>query len=177
LAGSVNALANAGADTLTFFETTGWKGLVERRGHPLRVSAFHSWPGMVFPVYHVLADIAEFRGGEILSVAVDDGLRVQALALRDGDRVRVILANMTGDAVQVALPIPGRGEARMRRLDDESVFQAASAPREYRAVAQPLGEAGPAVSIDLPPHGLLTFDTEVPAAHHFSQSRHAEAPE
>jgi hypothetical protein len=160
LAGSVNALANAGVDSLTYFETTGWKGLVERRGHPLRLPAFHSWPGMVFPVYHVLADIAEFRDGEVLPLTVDDALRVQALALRDGDRVRVILANMTGDPIQVVLEVPGMGETWVRRLDDETVFQAASEPGEYRNDIQPLGESGPLISIDLPPHGLVTVDRE-----------------
>ncbi len=78
LAGSINALGNAGVDALTYFETTGWKGLIERRDHPLRVAKFHSWPGMVFPVYHVLADVGEFSGGQILPVTLEDGLRVQA---------------------------------------------------------------------------------------------------
>ncbi|MFN8593763.1 MAG: hypothetical protein U0031_20070, partial [Thermomicrobiales bacterium] len=69
LAGSIGSLALAGADAVTYFETTGWKGLIERRDHPLRVSAFHSWPGMVFPAYHVLADVSEFREGEVLPAA------------------------------------------------------------------------------------------------------------
>ena len=70
LAGSLNALGNAGVDALTYFETTGWRGLIERRDHPLRVAGFHSWPGMVFPVYHVLADVADFQRGQILPVTL-----------------------------------------------------------------------------------------------------------
>ena len=163
LAGSINALANAGADAVTYFETTGWRGLIERRGHPLRVAAFHSWPGMVFPVYHVLADVAEFQNGEVLPVSLGDGLRVQALALRDGRRVRVILANMSDDPVQVQLDVPGAGETAVRRLDDETVYLAASEPEAFRASVQPLGEVQGSLSIDLPPWGLVTLDMELAA--------------
>jgi hypothetical protein len=158
LAGSVNALGNVGADALTYFETTGWKGLIERRDHPLRIPDFHSWPGMVFPIYHVLADIGEFRDGELLPVTVSDALRVQALALRSGDRVRVILANMTDEPLQVSLEVPGGGEASVRPLTDETVYQAATDVRAFRESFQPLGVVKGTVSIDLPPCGLVTFD-------------------
>jgi hypothetical protein len=161
LAGSINALANAGAGAVTYFETTGWKGLIERRGHPLRVSAFHSWPGMVFPVYHVLADVAAFRDGEVLAAVVSNPLRVQALALRDSGRVRVILANMQDEPAQVSLEIPGMGETRVRRLDDDTVDLAASDAAAFRAGGEPLGEGGASVALELPPFGLLTIDTEV----------------
>ena len=161
LAGSIYALANAGADSVTYFETTGWKGLIERRDHPLAVEAFHSWPGMVFPAYHVLADVAKFRDGEVLPVASSDPFQVQALALRDDGRARVILANMSDEPVQVSLEVPGMGEARVRRLDDKTVFLAASDPAAYRASGEPLGEGGPAVTVDLPPFGLVTFDAEI----------------
>ena len=161
LAGSINALTNAGADALTYFETTGWRGLIERRDHPLRVAAFHSWPGMVFPAYHVLADVAELREGEVLPVESGNRLRLQALALREGDRARVILANMSDDPVQVLLDVPGAGETTVRRLDNETVYLAAFKPEEFRASKQPLGSAGGSLSLDLPPWGLVTLDTEL----------------
>ncbi|MDF2758649.1 MAG: hypothetical protein K0S99_1281, partial [Thermomicrobiales bacterium] len=158
--GSINALGNAGVDGLTYFETTGWKGLIERRDHPLRVAAFHSWPGMVFPVYHVLADVADFQGGQILPVTLGDRLRVQALALRDGDRVRVILANMGDESLAVALEVPGASAATVRRLDDRTVFLAATDPGAFRASAEPIGMTDGTVSVDLPPFGLATVDVQ-----------------
>src|SRR5215213_2404801 len=127
LAGSLNALGNASVDALTYFETTGWKGLIERRDHPLRIAGFRSWPGMVFPVYHVLADVAKFVGGQILPVTLGDGLRAQALALRDGDRVRVILANMGDELLTVSVEVPGAGAATVRRLDDRTSYLANTA--------------------------------------------------
>jgi hypothetical protein len=160
LAGSVNALGNAGVDALTYFETTGWRGLIERRDHPLRVSKFHSWPGMVFPIYHVLADVGDFQGGQILPVTSSDGLRVQALALRDGERVRVVLANMSDEPLTVSLEIPVAGGATVRRLDDRTVSLAATDVVEFRSSVQPIGMTDGSVSVDLPPFGLATVDTE-----------------
>ena len=160
LAGSVNALGNAGVDALTYFETTGWKGVVERRDHPLRVAKFHSWPGMVFPVYHVLADIGEFSGGQMLPVTLADGLRVQALALRQDDHVRVILANMSDEAILVSLETQGVAArtATVRRLDDQTAFHAASDPNAFRGSTQPIEAEDGTMSIELPPFGLATVD-------------------
>lgn len=164
LAGSINALGNAGADALTYFETTGWKGLIERRDHPLRVPAFHSWPGMVFPVYHVLADIREFRDGEIVPVRVGDPLRVQALALRDGERLRVILANMREEPARVALDLPGGSGATVRRLDAANALEAATETEAFRAAREPLAASDDQLPIALPPFGLATIDAEMDLA-------------
>jgi hypothetical protein len=160
LAGSINALGNAGVEGLTYFETTGWKGLIERRDHPLRVGGFHSWPGMVFPVYHVLADVADFQGGQILAVTLGNGLRVQALALLDSERMRVILANMGDESLAVALEASGAGAATVRRLDDQTVFHAATDPGAFRASAEPIGVTNGTVTVDLPPFGLATVDVQ-----------------
>jgi hypothetical protein len=164
LAGSINALGNAGVDGLTYFETTGWKGIIERRDHPLRVAGFHSWPGMVFPVYHVLADVADFQGGQILPVTLGDALRVQALALRDGDRMRVILANMGDEALTVSLEVPGAGAATVRRLDDQTVYLAAIDPGAFRASTQSINATNGTVTVDLPPFGMATVDVKSAAA-------------
>ena len=119
---------------------------------------------MVFPVYHVLADVGEFAGGQILPVTLGDGLRVQALALRDGDRVRVILANMSDEPLSVSLEIPGVGAATVRRLDDRTVYLAATDPHGFRASAQPIDATNGTVMVDLPPFGLATVDVESAAA-------------
>ena len=73
-----------------------------------------------------------FQGGQILPVTLSDGLRVQALALRDGDRVRVILANMTDEPLSVRSGDSGAGAATVRRLDDRTVYLAATDPVAFR---------------------------------------------
>ncbi len=161
LTGSINALGNAGADRLTYFETTGWKGLIERRDHPLRIPGFHSWPGMAFPIYHVLAAVGEFAGGDILPVTISDALRVQALALASGARRRVILANMTDDRDVVALELGGVGQGMMRRLDESTVHLAASDPESFRATGESIAASGSVLTIELPPFGLAVIDAEL----------------
>ncbi|MFN8592623.1 MAG: hypothetical protein U0031_14285, partial [Thermomicrobiales bacterium] len=104
------------------------------------------------------------REGEVLPAASTDSLTVQALALRDGKRVRVILANMRDEPAQVQLEIPGAGETRVRRLDTDSVFLAASDPDTFRATSEPLGEAGPVLTLNLGPNGLATVDMELASA-------------
>ncbi len=161
LAGSVNALGNGGADSITYFETTGWKGIIERREHPLRVKAFHSWQGMIFPVYHVLADIGEFARGEVLPVSLGDGLRVQALALRDDARLRVILANMGGDPVTVSLRLPDVTDARLRRLDSSTFLLAGTDATDFRRSGEQFAMTAGTTTVELPPHGLATIDAEL----------------
>ena len=161
LIGSLNALGNADVDTLTYFETTGWRGVIERRDHPLRVEAFHSWPGMVFPIYHVLADVAEFRAGSILPVELGDGLRVQALALGVEDRVRVLLANMTDESVDATLRLSGAVEALVRRLDDRSYTIAASEPAAFRGSKEPAPVENGAVTVNLRPYAVATLDVRI----------------
>jgi len=161
LAGSVNALGTGGADSITYFETTGWKGIIERRDHPLRVKAFHSWQGMIFPVYHVLADVGEFARGEVLPVSLGDGLRVQALALCDDARLRVILANMGGDPVTVSLRLPDVTGARLRRLDSSTFLSAGTDATAYRRSGEQFAMTAGTTTIELPPHGLATIDAEL----------------
>ena len=70
--GSIKALAEIGAASVTYFETTGWKGIVERdEGSPMP-DRFPSTPGSVFPLYHVFADVADWKEGELLQARSND---------------------------------------------------------------------------------------------------------
>jgi len=74
-----------GASAVTYFETTGWRGLMEVEAGSLLPEKFHSIPGAVFPVYHILAEVADFTAGaEVLAADSADALKVQGLALRSG---------------------------------------------------------------------------------------------
>ena len=159
--GSIRSLAAAGAAALTYYETTGWRGVIERSDHPLRVSAFHSRPGMVFPVYHVLADIAEFAGGELLPVEVSDPLAVEALALRVGNRLRLLVANF-GDmrrAVSLALPVPSG--FTLRTLDETTFEQAAADPSGFRTTEKPGATRAEVMDLDLLPFAVATLDVKL----------------
>src|SRR5262249_42243488 len=72
--GSVASLAPTGVESLTYFETTGPRGLLECEERPL--PAFPSTAGELFPLFHVLADVCELHGAEILEAATDDPLSI-----------------------------------------------------------------------------------------------------
>jgi hypothetical protein len=131
--GSLKYLAEAGVESVTHYETTGWRGVMEREsGSP---APFPSLPGAVFPLYHVLADAGEFAGGEVLRTVSDNPLSVEALALRKAGRTALLVARLTGDPDGVRLPGLGL-DTRMRILADVNAVTAMRTPDTFRRTWQ-----------------------------------------
>ena len=101
--GSIKQLAEGGAASVTYYETTGWRGIKETDARLARSELFLSTPGLVFPVYHVFADIADLKTAELIACSSTDPLRVQALALRDGESIHLLVANLTAEAQTCAM--------------------------------------------------------------------------
>src|SRR5262249_29273707 len=76
---SAASLARAGAASLTYFETVGWRGAVEADGGSPS-PRFRSAAGTAFPLYHVLADLCGLQGAEVLAASSSAPLAVAALA-------------------------------------------------------------------------------------------------
>lgn len=157
-AGSLKHLAEGGASRLTFFETTGWRGVMETEaGSPLP-EVFRSLPGGVFPVYHLLAEVGEFAGGLVLPCRSSEPLAVDGLALRRGDRRRVLLANFCAESQRVLLT-GLEGQARLRRLDETNAEVAMRSPEQFRR--QP-GEQRPipagGLEVELLPFAIACVD-------------------
>src|SRR5205814_7240102 len=91
---SLKHLAEAGAAAVTYFETTGWRGVVETEAGSASPDAFPSQAGEPFPLYRVLADAAALREAEVVACSSSDPLAVEALALRDGDGLHLRVANL-----------------------------------------------------------------------------------
>jgi D-apionolactonase len=159
-AGSLKYLALGGASAVTLYETTGWLGVMEReQGSPLP-EKFPSSPGGVFPMFHVLADVAEFAGGEVLNVSSSDPLRVEALALRKQKRVRMLLANFTPEPASVQAPASWLGRrAALRTLDASNALRAMEQPETFRkARGERLEVTGHLLEVTLAPFALLRID-------------------
>ncbi len=91
----IKHLAEKGAASVTFFETTGWQGVMEREsGSPLP-SRFPSQPGQVFPAYYSFGALGAFAGGEVLLTHSSDPLRVESIAVANEDSTCLWLANLT----------------------------------------------------------------------------------
>ena len=116
--GSIKYLAEAGATSATYYQATGPFGLMHG--------------GETFPVYHVLADVGEFAGGEVLATDTTEPRWLAALTLRKGGRLRVLVANLFWQPQAV----------RLARINAYS----------------PVVGSTPLLEDTLPPYGVARFD-------------------
>jgi len=159
--GSFKQLAEAGAAWLTFYETTGWRGVKEtQRGCPLP-EVFRSFPDMIFPVYHVFVDLAELKDGELAACSSSDPLRIQGLAVRRGEGLHILIANLTAQVQECTVSPVGCGHVLARTLDAVTAPLAISNPEEFRSAAKlveiPIRDS--MLSLTLKPYGVVRIDS------------------
>jgi hypothetical protein len=149
--GCLKAVAESGAQSVTLFQTTGLRGLMERDGGS-GVAEFHSTPGTVYPVYLVLASLADWRGAEVLAAESDAPLAVQALVLRKDGKLRGLVVNMTAREHKVSL---GNRFVRKTVLHAGNVAAAVQAPDAWPKDA---GEEMVNGELVLPPFSVAIVD-------------------
>jgi hypothetical protein len=138
--GSIKYLAEAGAASLTYFETTGERGVMDRD---------------VFPAWHVLADVGAFAGGEIVIAKPSEPLQVDGMVLRKGNRMRILLANFTDLPRMVSLR-GLNGKMKMKMLDASNAAQAMKQPDAWRVEAgEPLND----LRMVMKPFAIARIDT------------------
>ena len=138
--GSIKYLADAGAHSTTFYETVGWNGVMDADDVERRPAGYPSQPGKLFPVYHLLKAIGEFVGGKIRRIDSSNPLAAEAIALRKGGMLCVLVANLTGKPQTVTLRGLGGPIAVRQLLDDEAT------------------EVAPEIPIILSPYGIVRID-------------------
>lgn len=130
--GSIYALASGGADSVTYYETTGWRGLVETsEGSPLP-QKFRSFPGMVFPVYWVFSWLADTKNASLWQVTSERPLLIKGFAFQDDRRLGLFAVNLQPRSQTVQLEALPDGEARAQRLNANTMTTATSDPRSFR---------------------------------------------
>ncbi|MCC6231845.1 MAG: hypothetical protein IT580_04335, partial [Verrucomicrobiales bacterium] len=148
------ALSEGGLDSATFFETTGSRGVMETASGPLLPDRFPSSPGVVFPLYHVLADVAAFAGADVLETTCHGARDLHALLLRRPGRTRLLLANLAPHPRRTILQVPDR-IVLARSLEVSTTIEAMSRPAKFRE--RWLTWAGPTLVV--PAYGVVTLDT------------------
>ncbi len=152
--GSLSALAAAGAASLTCFETSGWRGVIERsQGSPWPDSGA-ALPGIAFPLYHVFADVGEFAGGQAAALTPSGNQSISSLALRLGSRTTYLIANQTSSQQAIALTGPAKN-CLVRSLNAANAEFAMRSPAAYRNT--PFTQITSPV-LTLPPYGLIRCD-------------------
>ena len=156
--GSLKHAVDGGVASLTYYETTGWLGLMEtERGSPLP-DRFPSIPGSVFPVYHALADVGEFAGGHAVGSSSSEPLRIDGIVLRKGGRARALIANLTDEPQEVA--VVGIGDrVRLKVLDEVNVHHAMVCAEAFRLEpGEPIRAVDARLEIRLLPFALARID-------------------
>jgi len=154
--GSIKFLAEAGIHAATYYETVGWRGIMDSKKPPNRPVKFPSMPGMVFPVYHVLRDFSDFTGGRVQGFESSDNLSVVGLALRKGTRVRLLVANLKDQPQTVAIQGISASSVSVRELDEKSMGYADNDPENF---SQMTGKVQPSdQALELAPHAIVRVD-------------------
>ncbi len=95
---SLKYLAQAGADLVTYYETTGWKGIMQGSYPSPIPGKFPAKTGELFPVYHLLKELRNVR--KVFGSVSSEPLKVDGLVFAD-DQTKIVLANFTGSPQQV----------------------------------------------------------------------------
>jgi len=128
---SFASLAQAGASSVTYFETTGWRGVMEQEG-AAQPPAFTSRPGGVFPLYHVLADVREWEFGQVGESRSSAPLDLTVLCAHTLDGPRILLANLTPEPRRCRLGPLSAAQVAVRFLDESHVVSACDDPENFR---------------------------------------------
>ena len=156
--GSLKYLCESETHSLTYYETTGWRGVMETEyGSPVP-EKFYSLRGAVFPLYHVFADIGEFAGGQIMTTSSSNPLKITGLAIHKKGRTRVVLANLVSKIQQLTVHNLS-GSVYIRHLNESNVEQAMQSPEAFRAqnILKQLTVKG-SLKLELLPYALVCID-------------------
>jgi D-apionolactonase len=156
-AGSVKYVSEAGAGSVTYYETTGWRGVVERTDGPELPERFASREGEAFPLYHPLADAIEWQGAEVLACESTDVLAVIGFAVRASDGTRLLVANLTPREREVVVA-PLEGAVTLRRLNEATARDASADPRAFRTRTGN-ATAGGELALTLGPYEVVRVDS------------------
>ncbi len=157
-AGSMKYLAEGDAASVTYYETTGWLGLMEReKGSPLP-ERFPSTAGTVFPLYHVFADAAEWKNGSVVAYNSNSPLTVAALAVESEGRLHLLVVNLTSMPQRVVLGPLTTTQVSLRSLDVQTVQEAMLQPESFRQHWKQREVQGEELVLDLAPFATVRID-------------------
>ena len=120
---------------------------------------FYSLRGVVFPLYHVFADVGEFADGQIMTTSSSNPLKITGLAVHKEGRIRVILANFRFRGTAVDCAKFKCLSFIFDHLNESNVEQAMQSPEAFRAQTfkKQLTVNG-SLKLELLPYALVCID-------------------
>ncbi len=158
-AGCLKAVAESRVESLTLFQTTGLRGIMERESGSAAPREFKSVPGGVFPVYFVLAALTEWRGAQVMSAHSTAPHTAEALVLAKDGRRRALLTNYTPQPRRLVLQRGGAPlftAAQAVVLESGNALAAMTDPESFLAAPpwQPVTDG----TVLLPPFAVAWVD-------------------
>ena len=159
--GSLKYLCESEVDSLTYYETTGWRGVMETELGSHLPEKFFSSKGSVFPLYNVFADIGEFVDGQIITTFSSNPLNITGLALNKKDHTRIIIGNLSSN-VQPLTVQNLSFSVYIRHLNEHNVEQAMKSPEIYRSQSFKKQQTiNGSIKFDLLPYALVCIDNHI----------------
>ena len=120
---------------------------------------FRSLPGTVFQLYHILADMGDFAGGEVLISKSSDPLKTEGIVLRKNGKTRTLLANLTPESQRVRVENLA-DTVRVRHLNETNAHDAMASPETFRAERGELVQTtNGTLELNLFPYAIAQIDS------------------
>ena len=156
--GSLKHLSQSGVCSTTYYETSGWRGVMETEKGSQLPEKFQSIPGTVFPLYHVLADVGEFANGEIMPSTSSNPLKLEGIAIKKGNLSRIILANLSFAPLKVTVKNLAEN-VLIRHLNEANIQAAITTPNAFRAEwGRRFSTSKGNLTLDLDPYAVARID-------------------
>ena len=155
---SIKTLAESGAESVTYYETTGWRGVVEREDTGYQSARFPSLAGGVFPLYHVLREATEHAHDLWRPCVSTVANVVDAAAWQRRMGTSMILVNLTPRLRRVHVDGLSDQQYRARRLNSESWETASLIPRRFRTRGDVVTQQSDGLSLCLDPFETVCLD-------------------
>jgi hypothetical protein len=156
--GSVAALAGAGADGLTYYDTVGPRGVIESPDGSPWPGAFASRADAAYPLAIVLADACALGGRAMVPVRGADPAELAVLAAQTPAGATILMGNLTRQARQVTVQVGAGARGRVRVLDEHTARHAAADPAAFLRSGQEWAARAGAASVTLHPYGVARLD-------------------
>jgi hypothetical protein len=121
---SLKYLCEKGAESVTFYETVGERGVFQGEHDSQWPEHFAAVKGMIFPVYHVFRFLLGNKDFKLIKSKSSRPLIIDCLALSDGKQARIILVNFTRSVRALQLECCS-GLFRIRTISAASYSEAA----------------------------------------------------
>nr|MCS5613749.1 hypothetical protein [Candidatus Poribacteria bacterium] len=156
--GSLKYLSQSGVYSATYYETSGWRGIMETEDGSQLPEQFQSIPSAVFPLYHVLADVGDFAGGEIMLSTSSNPLTLEGIAIKKGGQRRIILANLSLSPLEVKVKDLAEN-VLVRHLNETNIQSANRNPEGFRAeLGQRLSTFNGDLTLNLDSYAIARID-------------------